>query len=82
MLVALFEDNSFQAADTELAGEWVETHDVTFPVVADPEFQMSAYYDVSVTPMNMLVYLNAMEILHIVTGTDSSAIEALIDASL
>ncbi len=82
VLVSVFEDQAFQPADADLAANWVESYDVTFPVVADPEFVLSAYYDESVTPMNMLVDLDTMEILHIVTGTDQTAIEALIESSL
>lgn len=82
VMVSVFEDQSFQPADAELAANWVESYNVTFPVVADPAFVLSEYYDESVTPMNMLVDLDTMEILHIVTGTDQSAIEALIEASL
>ncbi len=82
VLVSLFEDRDFQPADPALAEAWIETHDLTFPVVADAPFVLGDYYDPEVTPMNMLVELNTMEILHIVTGTDQSAIEALIDGAL
>lgn len=82
VLVSLFEDRDFQPADPDLVEAWIETHDLTFPVVADAPFVLGDYYDPEVTPMNMLVDLNTMEILHIVTGTDQSAIEALIDRSL
>ncbi len=82
VLVTLFEDRDFQPSDPALAAAWRDTHELTFPVVSDAPFVLSEYYDVSVTPMNMLVDLNTMEILHIVTGADQSAIEALVDASL
>lgn len=82
VMVTLFEDSQFQPATPALAESWIADNNVTFPVVADPEFQMDAYYDSSLTPMNMLVDLDTMEILRIATGYDESTILATIDALL
>lgn len=82
ILVALFEDSGRQPAGADHAAEWADTHSVTFDVLADPEFVFSAYYDPAVTPMNMLVDVDTMEILRIQTGWDPATVDALIAARL
>lgn len=82
VLVALFEDSDFQPADATLAAAWKQEHELSFDVVADPEFQLDAYYDASLTPMNMMVDLDTMEILVISTGWEPSTVESIIEARL
>jgi thiol-disulfide isomerase/thioredoxin len=82
VMVAVFEDRDYLPATPELAGAWQEEHGLTFPVVADPDFVLSAYYDSALTPMNMIVDVNTMTILRISTGWDPSAITAIIEARL
>ena len=82
VLVTLFEDRDFQPADAALAAAWKEEHALTFDVVADATFQLGAFYDSSLTPMNMLVDVDTMEILRITTGWDPDVIEGIIAARL
>ena len=82
VMVALFEDRDFQPASEALAEAWRTEHELTFHVVADPEFQLGDYYDPSLTPMNMIIDVNNMEMLVISTGWDRSAIESVIGARL
>jgi len=82
VVVTLFEDQNFEAADDVLASEWIDTHDIEFDVVVDAPFVMEDYYDATLTPMLMFVDVNTMEILSITTGWDESLVDALIDASL
>ncbi len=82
VLVVVFEDDSFGAADAAFAASWKQQYSLTVEVVADPTFLFGAYYDVSQTPMNMIVDVNTMQILKIMTGWDPGAVEAIIEARL
>ena len=82
VLVAVFEDRDYQPATAALAGAWKDEHALSFDVVADPDFVLAGYYDSALTPMNMVVDLDTMQILRISTGWDPSAITALIEARL
>ncbi len=82
LLVTLFEDRNFVPADAAFAENWIRKYGVNFAVVADPDFQLSAYYDERQTPMNMIVNLSSMEIEQIFTGSDPDALEAIINARL
>jgi len=82
VLVTLFEDANFNAADASLAESWREQYELPFRVVADAPFVMGDYYDSALTPMNMFVDLNTMEILRISIGWDSSVADALIESRL
>lgn len=82
VVVSLFEDSEFAPATEQNAAEWREGHALSFPVVADPAFLLSRYYDTSLTPMNMLVDLDSMVIERVTTGFDRSVIEALVEALL
>jgi thiol-disulfide isomerase/thioredoxin len=82
VVVALFEGAQFDPADPALARAWQGRYGLSFPVVADPDFVLGAYYDAALTPMNMVVDLCSMEILSIHTGTDTTAEAAIIEARL
>ncbi len=82
VLVTLFEDNNTDVPDTAFVQSWIDQYTLTIPVVLDADFEMAVYYDPTLTPMNMIVELDTMEILRISTGFDQSAIEAIIDAKL
>jgi hypothetical protein len=82
VLVTLFEDRDFEPADAALAAAWKEEHALTIDVVADAPFQLGAFYDSSLTPMNMVVDVDDMEILRITTGWDPDVIEGIIAARL
>jgi hypothetical protein len=82
ILVALFEDASYNAATSELAASWQRQYALPFDVVADTDFKLGRYYNRELTPMNMLVDVNEMKILRISTGFDENATEAILSARL
>lgn len=82
VLVAVFEDNNYNAATPDFAGSWRDSYALTFPVVADTDFKLSAYYDPSLTPMAMLVDISTMVILNIQIGAQPATLETLIQSQL
>ena len=82
VLVAVFEDNNYNAATPDFAGAWRDSYTLTFPVVADTEFKLGAYYDPSLTPMAMLVDIDTMVILNIQIGAQPATLETLIQSQL
>jgi len=82
VMVSLFEDINYNPATEGLAKQWKAQYDLDIWIVADPDFVWDAYYDSSLTPMNMIVRLEDMIILYLKTGFDESTVEAIINASL
>lgn len=84
VLVTLFQDNNFEPASHELAQRWRDKYMLNFEVVADPEnpSTFSPYYDVSLTPMVMLIDLQEMKILYLTQGFDEESVVAQIEALL
>ncbi len=82
VLVTVFETLEFEPADAELAARWREQYDLPFAVVADIDFVLDDYYDSELTPMNMFVDVNTMEIIKITTGWDQSLVDAIVEAKL
>lgn len=73
VLVTIFEDANFLPADTQDVLEWRELYDLSFFTVLDVGNSFRDFYDVSLTPMNMLVVVDPaaaspMEILTIEVG--------------
>lgn len=85
VIVAYFQDESFNAATPAHAEAWIDQYGLTFPVVADPENKFKPYYpgaDDSAAPLNMLVDVCSMEILTSGVGFNESEVNAIIDAKL
>ena len=82
VLIALFEDDQFEAATPRLATQWRTKYGLSATVAADPEFVFGAYYDRELTPMTMLVDVDEMKILRITTGFDESEVRAIIKSKL
>ena len=84
IMVTLFQDSDFEPATPEVAATWREKYELDFLVLADPQEPsvMSEYYDVSLTPMVMLVDLINMEIIYLTQGFDEDQVRALIEANL
>lgn len=84
VMVTLFQDLNFEPATADLAARWQERYELDFPVVADPEDPsvFSPYYDVSLTPMVMLIDLNTMKIFYVTQGFDEDQVRGLIETSL
>lgn len=82
VLVSVFEDAQFRPADVTIADAWRDQYGLNFPVVADPEFQLSAYYDETLTPMNMLVDIDTMRIGYVTTGAIDTSFVSLVETLL
>ena len=82
VLVALFEDAEYGPVDATYAADWKTRYELSFEVVADPEFLLQSYYDRRMTPMIMLVNVDGMKILKIMTGFDDSGIDSILQATL
>ncbi|MBR58576.1 MAG: hypothetical protein CMH54_11205 [Myxococcales bacterium] len=82
VIVSIFEDIQYQPAGPSHAKQWKEAYGLDFRVVADTDFELSAYYDTSLTPMNMFVDLETMEIIKITTGWNPTLVDAIINLKL
>lgn len=82
VVLSYFEDADYNRATPEQAAAWKERHNLELLVVSDPDLQLGAYYDVNLTPMNMIVDIPSMEIVWLTTGWDQSTIDALIQSKL
>jgi thiol-disulfide isomerase/thioredoxin len=78
IVVSYFEDTEFNPATVQGAVGWRDSYSLTFPVVADPDFVLSAYYDESQTPMNMVIDADSMRIVHISTGANLDEVRSVI----
>lgn len=65
---ALFEDVSSQPAKPSDLVAWGSTYQIDWVLVLDPANKLSAYFDPSSAPMNMIINARTMEIRDIVTG--------------
>jgi thiol-disulfide isomerase/thioredoxin len=82
VMVSVFEDSDYTPAGIDEAALWRDQYELNFPVVADPDFVLSAYYDETLTPMNMLVDLDTMKIGYVTTGAIDAQFVSLIDTLL
>lgn len=82
VVVAIFEDSNYEVASAEFVAQWRDQYALTFDVVRDASFVLEPYYNADLTPMNMFVDVDSMEILRIQTGFDASAVDALIESQL
>jgi len=82
VMVSIFEDATFEPADSELAARWKSQYKLNLTVVADPEFVFDDYYESSLTPMTMLVEVSSMTIIKLTTGWDPGMVQAIIEARL
>lgn len=84
IVVTLFQDREFEPANAELSARWKDKYGLSFPVIADPTdpSKFSPYYDVSLTPMVMLVDVSTMEIIYLTQGFDEDQVRGLINSQL
>lgn len=84
VLVSMFQDGLFEPATPEIAERWRRKYDLSFDVVADIEdpSTLSAYYDVNLTPMVMLIDLNEMKIIYLSQGFDEDQVRVQIESVL
>ena len=84
VLVSMFQDSNFEPATPEVAERWRDKYDLSFDVVADTEDPsiLSAYYDINLTPMVMLIDLSTMSIVYLNQGFDEDQVRIQIEANL
>ena len=70
ILVAVFQDQNGDPADSEFVKAWVDTFELTVSALIDTEFQTSAYFEVNTLPANMFVDAETREILTIARGAE------------
>jgi len=80
IMVTLFEDADFNPANAALAASWKEQYDVSFEVVADPNYLLEPYYAADQPPMHLWIDVATREVLEVITGWDGAVIESLIEA--
>ena len=78
----IFEDINFEPADVEIALNWKEANEVSYDVVADPDFSFEIYQDRSLTPLVMLIEVNTMTIIKMSSGFDESLYDALVRSKI
>lgn len=82
IVAAMFEDADFSPATVQQIADWDARYDLPYPLVLDADFKLGAYYDETLTPMNMIVDVDTMEILKVTTGFDEAVVRAVIEANL
>jgi thiol-disulfide isomerase/thioredoxin len=78
----LFEDINFEPADAAIALNWKEANEVSYDVVADPDFSFEIYQDRSLTPLVMLIEVNTMTILKMSSGFDETLFDAIVRSKI
>ena len=78
----LFADENDSPVGAEYAANWINNYSLTFPVVADTEQVLSAYYDSSKAPMNMIINVATMQIVRVIIGADTATVQSIIEAGL
>lgn len=78
----LFADENDSPVGAEYAANWQNQYNLTFPVVADTEQVLSAYYDSSKAPMNMIINVATMQIVRVIVGADTETVQSIIEAGL
>ena len=82
IIEVIFEDINFEPADSENALNWKTSNNVSYDVVADPEFTFEIYQDRSLTPLVMLIEVNTMTILKMSSGFDETLFDALVRSKI
>ncbi|MFT4702454.1 MAG: peroxiredoxin [Bradymonadia bacterium] len=84
VMVTIFEDSNFSPADISHVVEWRAQYRLSFNTVLDAGNSFSDFYDTSLTPMNMFVDTQTMQIVSLQTGAiaedeSRSLIEVFVD---
>jgi hypothetical protein len=82
LVSALFQDNAGEPATVDDLKLWVETFDVKFPMVLDPDYQLGLYGSAEQAPLNLLIDARTMTILQRFVGDQSATIWPLIENEL
>ena len=82
VMVTVFEDAQSNPATLSSAQNWKAQNGLSFVVVADTSNVMGTYYDVASTPLNLLIDLCTMEVLHVKVGFNEESLLAHIEEGL
>jgi hypothetical protein len=82
LVSALFQNNAAEPAGVDNLKQWVETFDVKFPMLLDPDYQLGAYASAETAPLNLLIDARTMRIMQKWVGDQSSVIWPSIEDEL
>lgn len=82
ILGTLFQDAARNPASFEDLQRWIRNFDTNFPMVADPEIQMSAYSSPDLAPLNLVVDARSMRILNKYVGDQAAVMWPFIESEL
>lgn len=72
----LYQTDQGTPVTEDFAKLWAENSQfqLSFPVLLDPEYKMTAYFDQDAVPFNMLVDLSTMKVIFKITGANLPAV--------
>lgn len=79
---ALFQNNAGKPAELSDLKTWVESFDVPFPMVLDPDYQLQDYASAETAPLNLVIDARTMRILAKFIGNQSRDLWQVIDDEL
>jgi hypothetical protein len=79
---ALFQNGQGGPADLDDLTTWVETFDVPFPMVLDPDYQLNDYASAETAPLNLVIDARTMRILAKFIGNQSEPLWTTIEDEL
>lgn len=82
VLSALFQDQRGDPADFEDLRAWIQTFDVPFPMVLDPDYQLGVYASAETAPLNLLIDARTMRIVEKFVGDQREPLWSLIGDEL
>lgn len=82
ILSALFQNGQGGPADLADLTTWVETFDVPFPMVLDPDYQLNDYASAETAPLNLVIDARTMRILAKFIGNQSEPLWTTIEDEL
>jgi hypothetical protein len=82
VLSALFQDQRGDPADFDDLRAWIQTFDVPFPMVLDPDYQLGVYASAETAPLNLLIDARTMRILEKFVGDQREPLWSLVGGEL
>jgi len=79
---ALFQNGAGDPAALSDLKTWVETFDVPFPMVLDPDYQLGDYASADTAPLNLVIDARTMGILRVFIGNQSKDLWDFIEGEL
>jgi hypothetical protein len=82
VLSALFQDQRGDPADFDDLRAWIQTFDVPFPMVLDPDYQLGVYASAETAPLNLLIDARTMRIVEKFVGDQREVLWSLVGDEL